>query len=434
MDLTLLIILFISLLFSAYFSGMEIAFISSNKLKLELIKKQGHLSGRILSKFMDNPSHFIGTSLVGNNITLVIFGLTMAEALKEPLHIILPSTISIPFNMLLAQTIITTLVVLVFGEFIPKILFRLNAEGTVAFFTLPFRLIYYIFYPLVVSFLWISRQILNIFFRMEVSPSASSFTTIDLEHFIKEADKKVFEEETNVDPKLLENALILKNTRTKECMVPRTEIVGIELNEPIRTLQKLFTETKLSRIVVYEKNIDHIIGYAHHLAFLEKPEDIRSIVITLPLMPESMPADELLNVFIKERRTIALVVDEFGGTAGIITLEDVIEEIFGEIQDEFDDERMVERKLSENEFVFSARLEIDYLNDKYFFELPKGEYETLAGMIISYYENIPERYQRIKINNFEITVIDSSNTKIERIRLKVISKHSTEKGNPIRFL
>lgn len=419
--MTLYLVIIFSLIFSAFFSGMEIAFISANRLKLEVANKKGLLSGKILAKFIAAPSHFISTSLFGNNVTLVIFGITMAKVLEQPLMTLLPNMMQSPYNVLIAQTIITTLIVLLFGEFLPKMLFRLSSTNLLTLFAVPFRIVYYLFYPFVISFLWISKQILNVFFRLHLKPSATEFTAVDLEQFIKEADKKIFEEETNVDPKLLENALVLKNIKIRECMVPRTEIIGIEIDEPITVLQKKFTETKLSRIVIYDETIDNIIGYAHHLAFLEEPKNIRSIVISLPLVPESMPADELLNEFMKEQKTLALVVDEFGGTAGIVTLEDIIEEIFGEIQDEFDEEGLIERKLNEHEYIFSARLEIDYLNEKYPFNLPNGDYETLAGMIISHYENIPEKNTQIQIDKFEFTILESTVNKIERLRVRLIS-------------
>ncbi|MCH8903302.1 MAG: HlyC/CorC family transporter [Bacteroidetes bacterium] len=418
-----LIIIGGSLLFSAFFSGMEIAFISANKLHIEVSGKKGRFSSRLLARFLKSPSHFIGTSLVGNNITLVIFGIAMARLLVKPFENVVAGSFQSNINLIIFQTIITTLIVLIFGEFIPKVLFRIKPVSILTFFALPFRLIYFIFYPLVVLFLWLSKHLLKIFLRVEIKESEPAFETVDLQYFIQEADKKALEEETNIDPKIFENALYLRDVKVRECMVPRTEIQGIDQKEPIEKLREIFLRTKLSRIVVYEGSIDNIVGYAHHLEMLQDPKTIKEAVISIPVLPETLPANKLLDKFIDEQKSMILVVDEFGGTAGIVTLEDVMEEIFGEIEDEFDEEELMEQRISENEFVFSARLEVDYVNEKYQLEIPRGEYETIAGFILANFQNVPKPKQKIVIDNFEITVLESLKNKIEKINIKINPVH-----------
>lgn len=417
MELNLIII---TLVFSAFFSGIEIAFLSASKLRIALQKKQGTVVGKILANFINKPSHFIGATLIGNNIALVVFSLIMAKLLRPPIENILPEQFHTEFLIMLFQTIVSTIIVLFIGEFIPKALFRINPDRTLAFFAIPFFAVYSLLYPLVLSVVFISKFLFKNVFHIEFKESEPVFNKVDLEHFIRQVSPS--HEDNEIDTNMFENALYLTQVKAKECMVPRNEIESIEVNSSIEELKNQFISTKLSRIIVFEKNIDNILGYVHHYDLNKNPVSIRSLLMQVPVVPETIPAKELLNIFIKGRKTIAWVVDEFGGTAGIVTLEDILEEIFGEIEDEHDVEDLIEKQISETEFILSCRLEIDYLNETYHFNIPQGEYETLGGFILAHHENIPKINEKITISNFEFTVLSVSDTRMETVKMKKIEQ------------
>jgi putative hemolysin len=414
-------IIFITLLLSALFSGMEIAFISSNKLKIELDKNKGLISARLISAFVKKPSHFISALLVGNNIALVVYGVAMALKLDPFLSYNLPPAFNNEFSVFLLQTIISTLLILIIAEFLPKILFRINSNAIVKFFAIPLTLFYYIFYPVIFIFTSLSEFILKYILRINISGKAYEFSPIDLDNYVRELNSKQLDE-SDVRPEIqmIQNAMEFHNIKLRECMLPRNEIVAIEENEPVEKLVTLMAETGLSRILVYSGSIDNIIGYVHAFDLYSKPKNIKPLIKPIIIAPETMTANKILTAFIQQHKSIALVVDEFGGTSGIVTMEDIIEEIFGEIDDEYDKGEKIEKQVSENEFIFSGRHEIDYLNEKYMFDLPESDdYETLAGLILHYNEDIPTIGEEIHIENFVFVILQATNIRIEQVQLRI---------------
>ncbi|MEI6506893.1 MAG: hemolysin family protein [Bacteroidota bacterium] len=419
MDTTLIPIIVISILISAFFSGIEIAFISANKLLIELKNKQGSFSAKILSPFVSNPSKFISTTLVGNNLGLVIYGIYMADFLKPVVLNLIPYQQHSTFLLLLISTIISTAIVLVTAEFIPKVLFRINPDIILAVFAFPFLITYYIFWPLVHFIMWLAKFILNNLFRLNFTEVSPVFSRVDLDQYVTESAEDVHDE-GDVDTEIFKNALDFANVKVRECMTPRTELVSVNVMSDVDELYQKFVETGMSKILVHHETVDHIIGYVHQKEMFKKPKNIRSVLIPIEVATEAMPANELLNTFTKTHKSIALVVDELGVTAGIVTIEDIMEEIFGEIEDEHDVEQLTEKQLSENEFLFNARLEIDYLNDKYELNIPVGEYQTLGGFIVALHENIPARTETIEIGKFQFTILSTDKTKINEVRMKII--------------
>ena len=411
-------IILLTLLFSAFFSGMEIAFVSANKLRIELQNKKGLLSAKILSNFVKHPSRFIGTMLVGNNIALVIYGIVMARILEPVIRIIFTSEI----NVFIIQTVLATLLILVTAEFIPKTLFRINPNRTLSFFAIPVWGIYYLLYPLVYVIIGISELTLKKIFKVEFSEEKPVFGRIDLDNIIKEStSSKNRDEEEDPEIQIFRNALDFSDVKLRECMVPRTEIVALDINESIDVLKQNFVDTGLTKILIYRNDIDHIIGYTHSYELFKRPQSIKSILLPISMVPETMPAKELLKILIKQRKSVAVVVDEFGGTSGIVTIEDVMEEIFGEIMDEHDVVTLLEKQINDREYLLSGRLEIDYLNEKYDLNLPESEeYETLSGLIIYYHESIPERDELIKIKDFIFSITNVGKTRIEQVNLKIV--------------
>lgn len=409
-----LIIIFVSILFSAFFSGMEIAYISSNKLKIELDKnKLNSFSAFAFQKILCSPSNFISTMLVGNNISLVIYGISMAKLLEPKIEIYIQSSLLI----LLFQTLISTLVILVTAEFFPKVFFRLNPNRLLRISVIPLIFFHFLLLPIVRVVLFLSKSGLKII-GLSIVEDSLVFGKIDLEEYLKLNLNENAKKNIDVEVQILQNALDFSNIKIRESMLPRTDIIAVEVSKPIDDLVNIFIETKLSKVLIYKENIDNIIGYTHSNEIFKSPKNIISILIPISYVPESMMANDMLTLFIKERKGIAVVVDEFGGTSGIITLEDVVEEIFGEIEDEHDNEKDLEIKLNDTSFRFSARLEIDYLNNKYKFNLPKSEeYETLGGLLISKLEDIPVKNTEIKIGNFVIVVDEVSETKILSVSL-----------------
>lgn len=411
------------ILLIAFFAGTEIAFISVNKLNIELRKKQGTMAGRILARFMEKPSEFIGTSLIGINVVLVIYGFLMTEITKAPLDALLSSfslsTNAAIFIRLVVDTLFATLIILIFAEFLPKAIFRTKAEKVLVLFALPMQLMYVLLYPLAKVFVSISEFILKYLFNVRIKENQPVFNRVDLEVFVKQSLHGHESDNTDVNTELFENALDLVNVKIRKCMVPRNEVEAIDINTNITDARQKFINTKLSKVVVYDGNIDNIVGYLHHIDLYRKPQSIKEVIHTISPVPEAMSAVDLMNQFTSERKSIAWVIDEFGGTAGIVTMEDVLEEIFGDINDEYDVEEYVEKQISENEFIFSGRLEIDYLNEKYSFNLPTDESETLSGYIISNHETIPKIKERIIIDRYEFDVLLVSDTRIETVKMKV---------------
>jgi CBS domain containing-hemolysin-like protein len=411
-----LIYVLIAIFFSAFFSGMEIAFISANRLKIELEKKQGDFSAKILSSFIQKPGNFIGAMLIGNNIALVVYSILMAQLL-EP-HIL--AYTKSETVVLLTQTFISTLIVLFFAEFLPKALLRINPNFALKVAAIPLKLIYLLLFPFTYVTSKISNGILFLF-KVDTSNSSLAFTKVDLEHFVMDIqERQESGEDIEHEIQIFKNALEFTDVKARECMIHRTEIIAMDIDDTIEELNKKFIETELSKILIYRDSIDNIIGYVHSIELFKRPESIKSILLPISIVPESMLASEILKQFINQRRSMAVVVDEFGGTSGVITTEDIIEEIFGEIDDEHDVEELIDLQLNENTFQFSAKMEIDYINDKYKIELPESEeYETLGGLIFYFHESIPEKNERIVIGKFVLTINEVSNNKIELITLQI---------------
>ena len=416
--LFLFVFALLGLILSAFFSGMEIAFISSSKLKIELDNKKGQFSAKILSFFSSKPAWFIAAMLIGNNIALVIYTLYVAE-LIEPYLTSLALNSSI---ILLFQTLFSTFFILLFAEFLPKSIFRLNPNYTLRIFSLILFVFYIILWPITAFVVNLSTSILKLFGNEE-SINKVSFKKTDLDLYINELKKDLeIGEEMEHDVKIFHNALSFSEVIARDCMVPRNEIVALEINDKIEALKELFLESGHSRIIIYKENIDNIIGYVHSIELFKTPISIKSMLIPISIVPESISGIKLLKDFIDKKISVSVVVDEYGGTSGILTMEDIIEEIFGEIDDEHDQEELIHCELTENKFLFSARLEIDFINEKYRLKLPvKEDYETLSGLIIYFAETIPEKGSTFKIENFEFKILEVDETKISKVQLLVLN-------------
>ncbi len=415
-----LIIIF-SLILSGFFSGMEIAFVSSNRLMQELDLKRKVIPARILSAFYNNPSRFIGALLLGNNVALVVYGIAVANMLEPIIINILPAGFSGEYIILLIQTLFSTLLILIVAEFIPKVLFRINPNTILKAFALPVWMFYYAFYPIILLYIGISEIILRSIFRVKLANESYSFSAIDLEEYVKDSlpDNET-REDVNQEIQMIQNAIDFKHVKLRECMVPRTEIVALEIKQNLDEFRKLLMETGHSKIFIYEDSIDHIVGYVHVFDLFHNPKSISEIIREIDPYPETTTARELLRNFIENHKSVAIVLDEFGGTSGIVTMEDVIEEIFGEIEDEHDQEKDIEKQVSDNTFIFSARLEIDYLNEKYKFNFPVlDDYETLAGFVIHNYNSIPIVNQKIKVGQYLFTILKSSGNRLEEVKMEI---------------
>ena len=407
----------ISLILIGFFAGYEIAFISANRLSIELKKKQGLRSGIILSNFMESPAKFIGTCLIGLNIVLVIYGLLFTAFLKSIAWN--PLEVENEYLKLVIDTIISTFVVLVFGEFIPKAIFKARNDKLIAFFAPVAQIFHSLLQPLASVFVAIAQWILTYIFNVRVNNKNEAFSKVDLEHFFQQT-KDQDEENQELNTELFENALSLPLVKIRQCLVPRTEIEGADIHISIEALKKQFIKTQLSKLVIYDDSVDSILGYVHQIDLFKRPTTIQEILHPIIAVPESMSATDLINKFTKERKSIAWVVDEFGGTAGIVTMEDVLEEIFGEIRDEYDVEEFVEKQLAADEFIFSGRLELDYLKEKYELDFPENESETLSGYIINKHEAIPKQKETIIVDHYQIDVLTVSDTRIEMVKLKIL--------------
>lgn len=416
MEVQLLIIL-CSLILSAFFSGMEIAYVSANKIHIEIEKKQNNFLAKVLDRITKRPSKFIATMLVGNNIALVVYGFFMGRLLVHwlPLE---------GFSQILVHTIISTLVILLTAEFLPKVFFQIYANQLIKVFALP-AYFFYVIFSLVSEFIiWISDLVLKVFFRTQGDAVQLSFSKVELGDYINEQMESL-EEKDDIDSEIqiFQNALQFSEVKAREVMIPRTEIVGVEIDTTPKELSKLFSETGLSKILVYKESFDDILGYVHSFELFKKPPNIKKVLMPVIFVPETMLAKDVLNILTRKRKSMAVVIDEYGGTSGIITVEDIIEELFGEIEDEHDSVEMIEEELGEDRYRFSARLEVDYLNETYKLDLPEGEnYETLGGLIVNYTEEIPDKEETVEIDGFQFTILEVSNTKIELVELAKIGE------------
>ena len=425
MTIDLLIIIF-SLILSAFFSGMEIAYVSSNKIHIEIEKKQGGLLSKLLTKITAKPSKFIATMLIGNNIALVIYGFYMGDMLVEWFASYLPSSSTLVNYLftelsLLTQTIISTLIILVTAEFLPKVFFQIYANSLLKLFAGPAYLFYILFSFVSHFVIWMSDIILKNLFKTEGDEVQLAFTKVELGNYISEQMESVEAHDTiDSEIQIFQNALEFSEVKSREVMVPRTEMTAIEIHDSLSHLNELFTQTGHSKILVYKTTIDDILGYVHSFDLFKDPKNIKSMLRPVEYVPETMFAKDVLNVLIKKRKSLAVVLDEYGGTSGIITVEDVIEELVGEIEDEHDTVALIEQKTNKNTFIFSARIEVDYINETYKLQLPDSEnYETLGGFIVHHAEEIPDKNQEIKIEQFHFTILEVSSTKIELVQLKI---------------
>jgi putative hemolysin len=403
----------ITLLLMGFFAGIEMAFYSANRLSIEIKKKQGSNTSNILSSFVESPAKFLGTTLIGFNIFLVFLGLQISTVMRPVWRYLSVGSDTVH---LIVEIALATFVVLLFAEFIPRALFRAKSNTILGRLASVADFFYQLFSPIATALIDMSEWLLKYVFNIRLDKNnKEAFNRSDLKNLFQQLTDDDRQERNT---QLMENAQELPKVKIRQCLVPRKEIVGIDSRATIDDLKKKFIDTKLSKLVVYDTNIDHIIGYVHQLELFKKPLTIQDVLLPIPAVPESMSASDLISKFTRERKSIAWVVDEFGGTAGIITMEDVLEELFGEIQDEYDTEEFVEKQLSETEYMFSGRLELDYLEEKYGFEFGEEESETLSGYIINYHETIPQQKERIIIDDYEFDIMHVSDTRIEMVKLK----------------
>ncbi|WP_066221592.1 hemolysin family protein [Formosa haliotis] len=422
-----IIIIILSLILSAFFSGMEIAYVSSNKIHIEIEKKQKGFLAKILTKLTAKPSKFIATMLIGNNIALVIYGFFMGDLLVEWFQSMLPSGSAFIDYMLndlslLTQTVISTLIILITAEFLPKVFFQIYANNLLKVFAVPAYIFYGLFSWVSDFVLWISDFVLKRFFKTEGDQVQLAFSKVELGNYITEQMQSVEEhDEVDSEIQIFQNALEFSEVKAREVMVPRTEIIAVELHESTKVLNSLFTETGCSKIIVYKDTIDDILGYVHSFELFKKPKTIKSILLPVELVPETMLIKDVLSVLIKKRKSIAVVLDEYGGTSGIMTVEDIVEELFGEIEDEHDTVDLIEEKIDDDNYTLSARIEVDYLNENYKLNIPESEnYETLGGFIVNHTEEIPAQDEVVVVGDFQFKILEVSNTKIDLVALSKV--------------
>ncbi|WP_196890950.1 hemolysin family protein [Aureivirga marina] len=407
-----IIVILITILLSAFFSGMEIAFVSANRLQIELEKKNKGILATVLTRLTKKSSKFITTMLVGNNISLVVYSYYMGEVLVNLLGI----------SDILFQTIISTLVILITAEFLPKAIFRIYANEVLKFFAVPAYLFFIVFHYISEFMTWISDFFLRVFFNAKEDVQKTEFSKEELGNYIsQQLEKASDKDEVDSEIQIFQNALDFHNVKAREIMIPRTEIVALDVTDDVEELKKLFVDTGYSKIIIYKETLDSIHGYVHAFEMFKNPKTIKSVLLPVEMVPETMMINDILNVLTKKKKSVAVVLDEYGGTSGIITVEDIVEELFGEIEDEHDTVELLEKQLNEEEFDFSARLEVDYINENYGLNIPKEEaYETLGGFVVYNTENIPEKNEVVIIDNYEFTVLEVSATKIEELHLKII--------------
>jgi putative hemolysin len=412
-----IIVILISLLFSAFFSGSEIAYVAANRLKIEVDNNAGKLSGKILSRFLKFPDRFISTMLIGNNIALVVYGMYFAALVDAPLTHVFGNEVLV----LLFQTLLATILILVTAEFLPKVFFQINPNSILNAIAIPLAILYWTLFIPTEMVLSLARLFLRL---VGIKPEKTEivFTKVDLLHFVQDVNARIADDsDIDHEIKFLQNALDFSKIRVRDCMVPRTEIEALDIETDIEVLRTKFIETGLSKILIYREDIDHVIGYVHSFDLFKKPNSIKQILLPISVIPEAMPSKQLMELFARQSGNIAIVVDEFGGTAGLITIEDLIEEIFGEIEDEHDKEDWEEQQLSEKHFLFSARHEVDYLNETYQFNLPENEdYDTLGGMILHYLERIPEKGDLLELDELglQIEITQVTDRRIELVEVR----------------
>ena len=406
-----IVIILTTLVLSAFFSGFEIAYVSSNKVHIEILKKQEGLIANILTRLPYRPSKLLATMLVGNNVALVMYGFEMGKVMT----LLLPPF----FQNVLWHTIISTLIILITAEFMPKVFFQIYANQLLKLFAVPAYFFYLLFYPFSSFIIWISDFVLRVFFKTKGDYVPLSFTKVELVDYISEqmgnAPKK---EEVDAEVQMFQNALEFSGVKAREIMIPRTEIVAVDLNETIENLIATFVSSGFSKILIYNENIDDIVGYVHSFDMFKKPKTIKEVLIPVVTIPETIQINEVLNLLMRKRKSMAVVLDEYGGTSGIVTLEDIVEELFGEIEDEHDKDKFIEEKISDDEYLFSARLEVDYINETYHLNLPESEeYETLSGLILLHTEEIPTQGETISLPPFVFSIEACSQTRIETVRI-----------------
>ncbi len=413
----------LAMVFSAFFSGVEMAFVSSNKLYFELKAKQNILSAKIIAHFNQSPSQFIGTMLIGNTLSLVAYGIFMEEFLHHLILANLPWITNVIIARLIAS-IVATIIILTTSEFTPKSIFLINPDAILEFLAVPIWIINTLMFPLVWLTVGLSKWFITRVLRLSYSEEKPAFGLTDLNHYLQNLNRKVStEEENEVDTKIFHNALEFKQVKVRDCMIPRTEITAIEIEEGIEGLKKVFIESGHSKVLVYKETLEEVVGYCHSLALFKKPKDIQSILTSIPIVPEAMPATDLMLKFSKERKSLAIGVDDFGSTSGLVSMEDVMEQIFGEIQDEFDDtEDWIEKRLDDHTYILSGRHEIDYLNEKYNWNLPEGDYETLGGMLIHLYEDIPAVNEIITLSAFQFQIMTVTDARIDTVKVLISGK------------
>jgi putative hemolysin len=418
-----IVVIVLCLLLCAFFSGMEIAFVSSNKIYLEIEKKQDNFLSKILAKLTEKPSKFIATMLVGNNVSMVVYGFFMGDLVmqwieKLPFHLL-------EFPNLILQTVISTLIVLITSEFLPKVFFQVYANNFMKFFAVPSYFFYVIFNYISTFIIWISDYILKKFFKTEGDFVPSYFSKVELGNYINEQMSSVEDhEEVDSEIQIFQNALEFSGVKARDIMTPRTEIVGIDLFDSVSDLKELFIKTGYSKIIVFQNSVDDIIGYVHSFELFKKPKNIKSIMIPVEFIPETIFVKDALNVLTKKRKSIAVILDEYGGTSGIITVEDIIEELFGEIEDEHDnDEELIEKQINDNTYVFSARLDVEYLNQEYKLNIPEDDsYGTLGGFIVNTSKEIPQKGDEIRVDNFHFIIEEATNTKIDVVKMTIFDQ------------
>jgi len=396
---------------SAFFSGFEIAYVSSNKVHIEILKKQEGLIANILTRLTYRPSKLLATMLVGNNVALVVYGFEMGKVMT----LLLPPF----FQNVLWHTIISTLIILITAEFMPKVFFQIYANQLLKLFAIPAYFFYLLFYPFSSFIIWISDFVLRVFFKTKGDYVPLSFTKVELVDYISEQMGNVpKKEEVDAEVQMFQNALEFSGVKAREIMIPRTEIVAVDLNETIENLIATFVSSGFSKILIYNENIDDIVGYVHSFDMFKKPKTIKEVLIPVVTIPETIQINEVLNLLMRKRKSMAVVLDEYGGTSGIVTLEDIVEELFGEIEDEHDKDKFIEEKISDDEYLFSARLEVDYINETYHLNLPESEeYETLSGLILLHTEEIPTQGETISLPPFVFSIEACSQTRIETVRI-----------------
>ena len=406
-----IVIILTTLVLSAFFSGFEIAYVSSNKVHIEILKKQEGLIANILTRLTHRPSKLLATMLVGNNVALVVYGFEMGKVMA----LLLPPF----FQNVVWHTIISTMIILITAEFMPKVFFQIYANQLLKLFAVPAYFFYLLFYPFSSFIIWISDFVLRVFFKTKGDYVPLSFTKVELVDYISEqmgnAPKK---EEVDAEVQMFQNALEFSGVKAREIMIPRTEIVAVDLNETIENLIATFVSSGFSKILIYNENIDDIVGYVHSFDMFKKPKTIKEVLIPVVTIPETIQITEVLNLLMRKRKSMAVVLDEYGGTSGIVTLEDIVEELFGEIEDEHDKDKFIEEKISDDEYLFSARLEVDYINETYHLNLPESEeYETLSGLILLHTEEIPTQGETISLPPFVFSIEACSQTRIETVRI-----------------